>query len=257
MTNNNILIIGAGISGIEAALTLGDQGYRVILVEKTPSVGGRMAQLDKTFPTLDCSICILAPKMVEVSRHPNVVLLAYSEIQEVSGQVGNFNVKILKKARYVNWDVCTGCAACTEKCPMKKIPSEFEEKYAETLKEHNVDLVCLAGFMRIIKTPLLEAFKGKILNIHPALLPSFPGLEVQKKAIDYGVKFSGCTVHFVTADVDAGPIVTQAVVPVMDADTPETLAARILKEEHRIYTEAINILVSGKYRIEGRRVIKT
>ena len=134
---------------------------------------------------------------------------------------------------------------------------EFEEKYVETLKEHNVDLVCLAGFMRIIKTPLLEAFKGKILNIHPALLPSFPGLEVQKKAIDYGVKFSGCTVHFVTADVDAGPIVTQAVVPVMDADTPETLAARILKEEHRIYTEAINILVSGKYRIEGRRVIKT
>lgn len=134
---------------------------------------------------------------------------------------------------------------------------EFEEKYVKTLQEHNVDLVCLAGFMRVIKKPLLEAFKGRILNIHPALLPAFPGLEVQRKALEYGVKFSGCTVHFVTEDVDAGPIVTQAVVPVLDDDTPETLAARILKEEHRIYPEAINIIVSGDYRIDGRRVIKT
>ena len=134
---------------------------------------------------------------------------------------------------------------------------EYEEKYVQTLKEHNVDLLCLAGFMRIIKMPILDAFAGRILNIHPALLPSFPGLEVQKKAIEYGVKFSGCTVHFVTADVDAGPIVTQAVVPVIDDDTPEKLAERILKEEHRIYTEAINIILSGKYRIEGRRVIRT
>ncbi|MFX1345767.1 MAG: hydrogenase iron-sulfur subunit [Promethearchaeota archaeon] len=127
MTSNDILIIGAGISGIEAALTLGEQGYRVILVERTSSVGGRMAQLDKTFPTLDCSICILAPKMVEVSRHPNIELLAYSEVQEVSGEAENFNVKILKKSRYVDWEKCTGCGACSEKCPMKKIPSEFEE----------------------------------------------------------------------------------------------------------------------------------
>jgi heterodisulfide reductase subunit A len=125
--NSNIMVIGGGISGIEAALSLGEQGYKVILVEKTPSVGGRMAQLDKTFPTLDCSICILAPKMVEVSRHPNVELLAYSEIQEVNGEVGNFNIKVLKKSRYVEWDVCTGCGQCMEKCPMKKIPSEFEE----------------------------------------------------------------------------------------------------------------------------------
>ncbi|MHA1914477.1 MAG: FAD-dependent oxidoreductase [Promethearchaeota archaeon] len=127
MTNSNILIIGAGISGIEAALTLGDQGYHVILVERTSSVGGRMAQLDKTFPTLDCSICILAPKMVEVSRHPNVELLTYSEIQEVTGKTGSFNVKVKKKAKYVSWDNCTGCGSCSEKCPMKKIPSEFEE----------------------------------------------------------------------------------------------------------------------------------
>jgi phosphoribosylglycinamide formyltransferase-1 len=134
---------------------------------------------------------------------------------------------------------------------------EFEENYVKTLQEHKVDLLCLAGFMRIIKKPLLEAFKGRIINIHPALLPSFPGLDVQRKALEYGVKFSGCTVHFVTEDVDAGAIVTQAAVTVLDDDTPETLAARILTEEHRIYTEAINIIVSGKYRIEGRRVIKT
>ncbi len=134
---------------------------------------------------------------------------------------------------------------------------EVEEKYIKALKERNVELVCLAGFMRILKKPFLSAFKGRILNIHPALLPAFPGLDVQRKALEYGVKFSGCTVHFVTEDVDAGPIITQAVVPVLDDDTPETLAQRILKEEHRIYTEAINIVLSGKYRIVGRRVIKT
>ena len=134
---------------------------------------------------------------------------------------------------------------------------DFEENYVKTLQEHNVDLICLAGFMRIIKKPLLEAFKGRIINIHPALLPSFPGLDVQRKALEYGVKFSGCTVHFVTEDVDAGAIITQAAVPVLDDDTLEALAARILKEEHRIYTEAINIIVSGKYRIEGRKVIRT
>jgi phosphoribosylglycinamide formyltransferase-1 len=134
---------------------------------------------------------------------------------------------------------------------------EFEEEYVKCLREHEVELVCLAGFMRIIKKPLLRAFKGRILNIHPALLPSFPGLDVQRKAIEYGVKFSGCTVHFVTEDVDAGGIITQAAVPILDDDTPDTLAARILKEEHRIYTEAINIVLSGKYKIDGRRVIKT
>ncbi|MBY8987834.1 MAG: hydrogenase iron-sulfur subunit [Candidatus Lokiarchaeota archaeon] len=127
MPNSNIMVIGAGISGIEAGLTLAEQGYKVILVERTSSVGGRMAQLDKTFPTLDCSICILAPKMVESSRHPNIELLAYSEVQEVRGEAGNFKVKVLKKAKYVNWDSCTGCGSCSEKCPMKKIPSEFEE----------------------------------------------------------------------------------------------------------------------------------
>jgi phosphoribosylglycinamide formyltransferase-1 len=134
---------------------------------------------------------------------------------------------------------------------------EVEEKWVQTLKDHKVDLVCLAGFMRIIKKPLLDAFAGRILNIHPALLPAFPGLEVQKKALEYGVKFSGCTVHFVDDSVDGGPIIAQAVVPVLDGDTPETLSDRILKEEHRIYTEAINLVLSGRFRIEGCRVLKS
>ncbi len=133
---------------------------------------------------------------------------------------------------------------------------EYEENYVRVLKEHNVALVCLAGFMRIIKQPLLTAFAGRILNIHPSLLPAFPGLEVQKKALEWGVKFSGCTVHFVDDTVDGGPIITQAVVPILDDDTPETLAERILKEEHRIYTEAINLILSGRYRIIGRRVLR-
>ncbi len=134
---------------------------------------------------------------------------------------------------------------------------EYEENYVKVLKEHNVELVCLAGFMRIIKQPLLTAFAGRILNIHPSLLPAFPGLEVQKKALEYGVKFSGCTVHFVDDTVDGGPIIAQAVVPILDDDTPETLAERILKEEHRIYTEAINLVLSKNYKIVGRRVIRT
>lgn len=134
---------------------------------------------------------------------------------------------------------------------------EIEAQWVQILKDHSVDLVCLAGFMRIIKKPLLDAFTGRILNIHPSLLPAFPGLEVQKKALEYGVKFSGCTVHFVDDSVDGGPIITQAVVPILDSDTPDTLAARILNEEHRIYTEAINLVLSGKYRIEGHRVIRT
>ena len=134
---------------------------------------------------------------------------------------------------------------------------EVEAQWVQTLKDHEVDVVCLAGFMRIIKKPILDAFAGRILNIHPSLLPAFPGLEVQKKAIEYGVKFSGCTVHFVDDSIDGGAILTQAVVPILDNDTPDSLAGRILMEEHRIYTEAINLVLSGKYRIEGRRVIRT
>jgi heterodisulfide reductase subunit A len=123
--NPAALVVGAGITGIEAALRIADSGRKVYLVEREPSIGGHMAQLDKTFPTLDCSACILTPKMVSVGQHENIELLSYSEVEEVSGYVGNFQVKVRKKARYVDEDLCTGCGLCEEKCPAKNIPSEF------------------------------------------------------------------------------------------------------------------------------------
>ena len=134
---------------------------------------------------------------------------------------------------------------------------EYDREVVALLKEKRIDLVCLAGFMRLLSPYFVQEFRHRILNIHPALLPSFPGLEAQKQALEWGVKFSGCTVHLVDEHLDAGPIICQAVVPVEDGDTEETLAARILREEHRIYAEAINIVLSGRYRIEGRRVIAT
>jgi phosphoribosylglycinamide formyltransferase-1 len=124
-----------------------------------------------------------------------------------------------------------------------------------TLDEHQVDLVCLAGYMRLLSGHFIQHFEHRVLNIHPSLLPAFPGLHGAKDALDYGVKVAGCTVHFVDAGLDSGPIVKQAAVPVTDDDTEETLAARILKEEHRIYSEAIALVLSGKWRIEGRRVV--
>lgn len=121
----SVLVIGGGIAGIQASLDLSSQGFMVYLVEKSPSIGGRMAQLDKTFPTMDCSICILAPKMIECFRNPNIKLLTYSEVKEVKGSAGNFRVKILKKPRFVIETKCTGCGICSEKCPIN-VPNEFE-----------------------------------------------------------------------------------------------------------------------------------
>ena len=119
------LVIGGGIAGIQTALDIADAGFPVDIVEKKPTIGGKMAQLDKTFPTLDCAACILTPKMVDVAQNEKIRIFSYSEVEEVKGCVGNFDVKIKKKARYVNEDVCTGCGACTEKCPQKKVPNEF------------------------------------------------------------------------------------------------------------------------------------
>ena len=131
----------------------------------------------------------------------------------------------------------------------------FDREVVAVLREFQVDLVCLAGFMRILSPYFIREFPRRILNIHPALLPSLPGEEAQRQALEYGVKFTGCTVHLVDEGVDTGPIVCQAVVPVLDDDTVETLAARILKEEHRIYSEAICLLLEDKLRFEGRRVL--
>ena len=134
---------------------------------------------------------------------------------------------------------------------------EYDREVVALLKEKKIDLVCLAGFMRLLSPYFMQEFRHRILNIHPALLPSFPGLEAQKQALEWGVKFSGCTVHLVDEHLDAGPIICQAVVPVEDDDTEEALAARILREEHRIYAEAINLVLDGKWRIQGRRVFRT
>jgi heterodisulfide reductase subunit A len=125
LATNATLVVGGGIAGMQASLDLANRGFRVYLVEKSPSIGGRMAQLDKTFPTMDCSICILAPKMIECFRHPNIKLLTCSEIKEVTGSAGNFSAKVVKHARFVDTNKCTGCGVCTEKCPVK-VPSEFD-----------------------------------------------------------------------------------------------------------------------------------
>lgn len=131
----------------------------------------------------------------------------------------------------------------------------YDRQLSAELRRRSVDLVCLAGYMRILSGYLIREFPLRILNIHPSLLPAFPGLDAQHQALQHGVKFSGCTVHFVDEGVDSGPIVRQAVVPVLDDDTTESLSSRILKEEHRIYTEAIALVLSGNFRIDGRRVI--
>jgi len=131
----------------------------------------------------------------------------------------------------------------------------FNRELVSILQSREVDLVCLAGYMRILREPFFETFAGRMVNIHPSLLPAFPGLDVQQKAIDYGVKVSGCTVHFVNEEVDGGPIILQAVVPVEDGDTAETLSARILEQEHIIYPKAIQMIVDKRIRIDNRRVV--
>lgn len=132
--------------------------------------------------------------------------------------------------------------------------AEHEARIIAVLKEHDVDLVCLAGYMRLLSSCFTDAFPQRILNIHPSLLPSFPGLDAQRQAIEHGAKFSGCTVHFVDDTLDGGPIIAQRIVPVLDDDSEDTLAARILEQEHSLYTEAVALVVSGKYEIVGRRV---
>jgi phosphoribosylglycinamide formyltransferase-1 len=131
----------------------------------------------------------------------------------------------------------------------------YDRLLIDELKKYSVDLVCLAGYMRLLSTTFIREFPMRVLNIHPSLLPAFPGLDAQHQALTHGVKVSGCTVHFVDEYLDAGPIVLQAAVPVLDEDTADTLSARILKEEHRIYSEAIGLILSGRWRLDGRRVL--
>jgi phosphoribosylglycinamide formyltransferase-1 len=132
---------------------------------------------------------------------------------------------------------------------------DYDAEIVEVLHEHGVELVCLAGFMRLLSPVLVRAFPGRILNVHPALLPAFPGLDAQKQAFEHGVKVSGATVHLVDEGLDSGPIVAQEAVPVRSDDTPEALAARILEAEHRIYPRAVRLLLAGRCRVDGRRVM--
>ena len=130
----------------------------------------------------------------------------------------------------------------------------YDRAVLDVLRKHDVDLVLLAGYMKIVTAILIEAYENRMMNIHPSLLPAFPGLEVQKKALEWGVKVAGCTVHFVTDRVDEGPIIIQAAVPVLSGDTPESLSERILVEEHKIYPKAVQLYAEGRLRVEGRRV---
>jgi phosphoribosylglycinamide formyltransferase 1 len=146
----------------------------------------------------------------------------------------------------------------TKVLPSRGLEREtYDRQVVPVLKDHQVDLVCLAGYMRLLSPFFVAAFPHRILNIHPSLLPSFPGLESQKQALDYGAKFAGCTVHFVDENLDAGPIVLQAAVAVEDDDTEASLSEKILREEHRIYTEAVKLVLAGNYQIAGRRVTRT
>jgi phosphoribosylglycinamide formyltransferase-1 len=145
----------------------------------------------------------------------------------------------------------------TRAIPSKGLEREaYDRQVVAVLNEHKVDLVCLAGYMRLLSPYFVAAFPNRILNIHPSLLPSFPGLESQRQALEYGVKFAGCTVHFVDENLDAGPIILQAVVPVAGHDTEATLSEKILREEHRIYSEAVKLVLEGKFKIAGRRVVR-
>jgi len=146
--------------------------------------------------------------------------------------------------------VPTGCRS------HRKIKSRegHEQAVIDCLREHGVDLVCLAGYMRLLSPLFVRAFPGRILNIHPSLLPAFPGLHAQQQALDYGVKTTGCTVHFVDDECDHGPIVLQATVPVLDDDTDESLSARVLEQEHRIYPEAVSLFFQDRLSIDGRGV---
>lgn len=140
--------------------------------------------------------------------------------------------------------------------PSKGLEREaYDRHVVAALQEKKVDLVCLAGYMRLLSPYFVQAFRGRILNIHPSLLPAFPGLESQRQALEHGAKFAGCTVHFVDENLDAGPIILQSAVPIRDDDTVESLSGRILAEEHRIYSQAVRIVLEGRFRIDGRRVI--
>jgi phosphoribosylglycinamide formyltransferase-1 len=189
-------------------------------------------------------------------RGSNFVALAESV---AAGQIPDAEIAIVVSSRGApGIERAKERGIATQVIPSKGLEREaYDRQVVAVLNERNVDLICLAGYMRLLSPYFVSAFPNRILNIHPSLLPSFPGLESQRQALEYGVKFAGCTVHFVDENLDAGPIVLQAAIPVRDEDTEATLSERILSEEHRIYSEAVKIVLDGKYKITGRRVVRT
>jgi len=190
-------------------------------------------------------------------RGSNFVALAESMS---AGRIPNAEIAIVVSNR----EGAPGIDKAKERgIPTRVIPSKgleretYDRQVVAVLREQKVELICLAGYMRLLSPYFVASFPNRILNIHPSLLPSFPGLESQRQALEYGVKFAGCTVHFVDENLDAGPIVLQAAIPVRDEDTETSLAERILAEEHRIYTEAVNIVLEGQYRVTGRRIVRS
>jgi phosphoribosylglycinamide formyltransferase-1 len=189
-------------------------------------------------------------------RGSNFVALAESV---AAGRITNAEIAIVVSNRdgAPGIDKAKEREIATRVIPSKGLEREaYDRQVVAVLNEHHVDLICLAGYMRLLSPYFVASFPNRILNIHPSLLPSFPGLESQRQALEYGVKFAGCTVHFVDENLDAGPIVLQAAIPVRDEDTEATLSERILAEEHRIYSEAVRIVLEGKYKIAGRRVVQ-
>lgn len=185
-----------------------------------------------------------------------------SNFEAIADNVGSGRLKAEIVAVISNREEARGLGIAQQRAlPALCIPSkgvareEYDRRVVQELRARGVELICLAGFMRLLSAEFCRAFPMRILNIHPSLLPAFPGLDAQKQALEHGVKISGCTVHFVDEQLDAGPIILQATVPVLDDDSEERLAARILAEEHRIYSEAIRIILSERWRVEGRRVV--
>jgi len=175
-----------------------------------------------------------------------------------AGRIPNTEIALVVSNREGAQGIEKARARGLETCviPSKGLEREaYDKLVVAALKEKKVDLVCLAGYMRLLSAYFVAAFPGRIVNIHPSLLPAFPGLESQRQALEHGAKFSGCTVHFVDENLDAGPIILQAVVPIQNDDTESSLSERVLREEHRIYSEAVRIVLEGRYRIEGRRVL--
>jgi len=188
-------------------------------------------------------------------RGSNFVALAESV---ATGRIPNAEIAIVVSNREgaPGIDKAKERGIATRIIPSKGLEREaYDRQVVAVLNEHNVEFICLAGYMRLLSPYFVASFPNRILNIHPSLLPSFPGLESQRQALEYGVKFAGCTVHFVDENLDAGPIVLQAAIAVRDDDTEVTLSERILAEEHRIYTEAVKMVLDGQYKIAGRRVV--